>query len=140
MKLASLALIGLIGVAGCGAPEVTQPPAETTPAPKTSESGAIPITYLAPTKIGAYDVQAMYEEELKGGHFNIQVTGGEAAAVRIWVGPEDASGVVIAKTEIEDGFHHGHVEMPDPIPADARLWIDIESPTGELFKGSTPIK
>lgn len=77
---------------------------------------------------------------MKGGHFSIQVTGEEVAAVRIWVGPEDASGVVIAKTEIEDGFHHGHVEMPDPISADARLWIEIESPTGELFKGSTPLK
>ena len=82
----------------------------------------------------------MYEDKLEDGHFNLRITGGEVAAVREWVGPEDASGVMVVKTEIERDYHHGHVEMPSPIPADARLWIEIETPTGELVKGSTPVQ
>jgi catechol 2,3-dioxygenase-like lactoylglutathione lyase family enzyme len=100
----------------------------------------IPMTNLQPLKIGPYDVQPMYEEELADGHFNIKITGGDVAAVREWVGPEDASGVVVVRTEIENDYHHGHVEMPDPIPADARLWIEIETPDGERLKGSVPLQ
>ncbi len=99
----------------------------------------IPMTNLASLTIGEYEVQPMYEEELKDGHFNIRFTGGEVVAVREWVGPEDASGVVVVKTEIENDYHHGHIDMPDPIPADARLWIEIEAPDGTLHKGSVPL-
>lgn len=51
-----------------------------------------------------------------------------------------ASGVAIVKTEIENDYHHGHVEMPNPIPADARLWIEIETLAGERLKGSVPVQ
>ena len=100
----------------------------------------IPMTNLPALKLGAYNVQPMYEEDLGDGHFNIKIIGGEVAAVREWVGPEDASGVIVVKTEIENDYHHGHVEMPNPIPDDARLWIEIETPSGEKLKGSTPLK
>jgi catechol 2,3-dioxygenase-like lactoylglutathione lyase family enzyme len=118
---------------------------ETTPSEASAVSteeavvDTIPMTNLASLTIGDYEVQPMYEEELKDGHFNIRITGGEVAAVREWVGPEDASGVVVVKTEIENDYHHGHIDMPDPIPADARLWIEIEAPDGTLHKGSVPL-
>jgi hypothetical protein len=128
-------------LAGCsGEPKSTESamsPAQQATAPAAD---TIPMTNLQPTKIGPYEVQAMYEEKLSDGHFNVRVTGGEVAALREWVGPEDASGVMVVKTEIENDYHHGHVEMPDPIPADARLWIEIESPHGERHKGSVPLK
>lgn len=142
-------LFGLLAVtlvaAGCGGQgggEAATPPENTdqaTPAPPAPDYD-IPMTNLEPLKIGDYDVQPMYEEELKDGHFNIKITGGEVAAVREWVGPEDASGVVVVRTEIENDYHHGHVEMPTPIPDDARLWIEIETPDGERLKGSVPLK
>lgn len=96
---------------------------------------------FAAVKIGPYEVQPMFEEEIENGHYNIKITsGGEVKAVRMWVGPEDASGVMVVKTEIENDYNHGHVEVPSPVPADAKLWIEIESPAGETFKGSTPLK
>ncbi len=133
---------GLFFVVGCGSPpEATPtPPSETAAAPATSAEKSIPMTNLASLRIGPYDVQPMYEEKLEDGHFNIRITGGEVAAVREWVGPEDASGVVVVKTEIENDYHHGHVEMPNPIPSDALLWIEIETPAGERFKGSVPLR
>lgn len=95
---------------------------------------------FAAIKIGPYDVQPMFEEEIEDGHFNIKITGGEVKAVRGWVGPEDASGVMVVKTEIENDYHHGHYEIPTPLPADAVWWIEIETPTGETLKGSTPLE
>ena len=127
---------------GCsGGSEVAENavPVESVETSSETVVDTIPMTDLAPLTIGVYQVQPMYEEELKDGHFNLRITGGEVAAVREWVGPEDASGVVVVKTEIENDYHHGHIEMPDPIPADARLWIEIEAPDGSLHKGSVPL-
>jgi len=130
-------------VAGCGAPEPAGPVNSEPPAtPDVSSSEATSekkMTDLAPITIGPYTVQPMYEEELSDGHFNLKISGGEVAAVREWVGPEDASGVMVAKTEIERDYYHGHVEMPNAIPADARLWIEIETTDGQRLKGSTPL-
>lgn len=95
---------------------------------------------FAGIKVGPYDVQPMFEEEIVDGHYSIAVKGGEVKAVRIWVGPEDAAGVMVVKTEIENTYHHGHVEVPNPVPADAMLWVELESPSGETIKGSTPLK
>ena len=124
-------------LAGCG-DTVKESPA-TAPAEIVKSEEAIPMTNLQSLKIGVYDVQPMFEEEISDGHFNIRITGGEVTAVREWVGPEDATGVVVVKTEIENDYHHGHVDMPDPIPAGARLWIEIETPAGERLKGSVPL-
>lgn len=133
-------------VSGCGGegPDSASPPAAggqaTADTPPTTEETAIAMTHLPPIGIGNFTVQAMYEGDLADGHFNLTIEGGEIAAVREWVGPEDASGVVVVKTEIENDYHHGHVEMPSPLPADARLWVEIETPDGQRLKGSTPLK
>jgi len=146
MKRIAAVLLSVGLVAGCGgAPEpenaledMAESAAMAEAAP--AESDGITMFDLPPVTVGPYTVQAMYEERLEDGHFNLRITGGDVAAVREWVGPEDASGVVVVKTEIERDYHHGHVEMPDPIPDDARLWFEIETPDGERLKGSTPLK
>ncbi len=117
-----------------------EPPATEAVATGGKDVGGIMMYELPSVTIGAYTVQPMYEEKLADGHFNLRITGGEVAAVREWVGPEDASGVMVVKTEIERDYWHGHVEMPNPVPADALLWIEIETPTGDLLKGSTTLK
>lgn len=136
----------------CGQPQTVAPTEQSTPvaapAPASDPVAStaspatprVPMRNFAPVKIGKYDVQPMFEEEIKDGHFNIRVSGGEFNAVRIWVGPEDATGVVVVKTELENDYQHGHVEVPNPIPADAKLWIEIESPDGSTAKGSTPLE
>lgn len=133
-------------LAGCGGQQPATTPAEApaveAPAKEAvmQESEVPAMRNFAAVKIGPYDVQPMFEEEIPDGHYNIEVKGGEVKAVRVWVGPEDASGVMVSKTEIEHTYHHGHVELPDPIPADAMLWIEIEAPDGTTVKGSTPLK
>jgi hypothetical protein len=127
-------------VVGCSSPEPAAPeasaPAQTAPAQPNYD---IPMRNFSPLQIGPYAVQPMFEEEIEDGHFNIKITEDNVTAVRIWVGGEDPGDVMVVKTEIENDYHHGHVEIPNPIPAGAALWIEIETPEGELLKGSTPL-
>lgn len=59
----------------------------------------------------------------------------KATAVRFWIGTQDAKGSIKAKAEIEDpkdpNRWHVHAEIPSPIPAGSKLWVEIESGTGE---------
>ncbi|MBN8525006.1 MAG: hypothetical protein J0M02_06710 [Planctomycetes bacterium] len=60
-------------------------------------------------------------------------------AIRIWVGSESGRGSAKAKAEAEKGASgefSAHVELPDPLPADSRLWISIEPESGPTVKGS----
>lgn len=140
MKYYLLSFSLILALSACGAPEQAPSAPQVVNESEAPAAAEIKMTELPPVTIGPFTVQPMYEDELAGGHFNLKISGGDVAAVREWVGPEDASGVMVVKTEIERDYWHGHVEMPDPIPADARLWIEIETPTGELHKGSTPLQ
>jgi hypothetical protein len=59
----------------------------------------------------------------------------QAVAVRFWIGTEDAKGSVKAKAEIEDpndpNRWHTHAEIPNPIPPDSKLWVEVENDKGE---------
>ncbi|MCA9284198.1 MAG: hypothetical protein KDA22_03215 [Phycisphaerales bacterium] len=63
---------------------------------------------------------------------DVHVTGDLApiAAVRIWYGAADAAGSIKARADIEDpkdpAHWHTHVEVPDPIPAEAAVWVELE--------------
>lgn len=142
MKHLMIVAVGLaLALTGCSgeSPETETEGAAAAPAEAPEPDYEIPMTNMGAVTIGPYHVQPMYEEELSDGHFNLRITGPEFAAVREWVGPEDASGVMVIKTVVENDYQHGHVEIPDPIPADAKLWIEIETPEGEKLKGSVPL-
>lgn len=137
--------------AGCGGQAPTpaapaKPAAPATaeaPTTATAEEAAMPyppMRKFAPVTLGPYEIQPKFEEEIENGHYNFFVTsGGAVKAIRAWVGGEDPTGVMVVKTEIENDYNHGHLEVPKPLPADAMLWIEAESPGGETFKGSTPL-
>ena len=59
----------------------------------------------------------------------------KATAVRFWIGTQDAKGSIKAKAEVEDpkdpNRWHVHAEIPNPLPAASKLWVEIESSTGE---------
>lgn len=131
--------IGVVLI-GCGG-EPKVPAAEEHNAAQVEEESEenLPKTDLPAIKIGDYDVQPYYAGKLEQGHINIRVSGQEVGVVRVWVGPEDAAGVVVVKANLEGDHYCGDMEMPDPIPADARLWIEIESPTGERSKSNVPL-
>lgn len=148
-KTLAALVVGAAILSGCGGSKAA--PSATPAADASAKPGAPvatspnpqpypPMRNFAPVKIGPYDVQPKFEEEIENGHYNFFVKGGEVKAIRVWVGPEDPTGVMVVKTEIENDYNHGHLEIPKPLPADAMLWIEIEAPSGETFKGSTPLQ
>lgn len=65
---------------------------------------------------------------------------GNAAAVRFWIGTEDAKGSIKAKAEVEEGKWHTHAEVPDPLPAASKLWVEIEGKDGKKGVASFELK
>ncbi len=60
----------------------------------------------------------------------------DVAAVRMWIGDEEATGALKCKAAInKDGKGaHGHVETAETIPEGAQLWIAVENKTGGTAK------
>ncbi len=153
----NLMLASCVGVAvlsaGCGdestTPQTTDSPADTTgssaasPAPTTaaSEHGRIPIGET--TQAGLKLVATQDAPVTPGGEgaFDVVITGGKPKAVRFWVGTEDAKGSVKAKADEETTDNwHTHAEVPAPLPAGSKFWVEVEPPTGQAFTASFDLK
>lgn len=89
---------------------------------------------LGEQKVGEYNVKASRDGDVKAGAelpVDIWITGGaKVAAVRFWIGTEDAKGSMKAKAEIERDNWHTHGEVPSPMPEGSKLWIEIEAEGG----------
>lgn len=93
-------------------------------------------TPLPAAQAGPFQVKAHYTGDLSLGHVNFYVEGGKPKAVRAWVGNENADGVMVGKADWEDDHYCAHLEVADPIPADAALWLEIEDEGGASHKAS----
>lgn len=51
--------------------------------------------------------------------------------VRGWIGIESAKGSAKGKAHDEDGGLCIHAEVPNPIPADAKVWVEIDGDGGK---------
>lgn len=94
-----------------------------------------PVTQLGEQVSGTMKVSASRDGGIKAGGdapIDVWVTGNAkpVVAVRFWIGKQDAQGSMKAKADIEnpkDPTHwHTHAEIPDPLGADAKLWVEIE--------------
>ncbi len=102
---------------------------------------------LGTSKLGAFEVRASRDKgDIKpGGDAPVDVwidggVGKGVTAVRFWIGTEDAKGSIKAKADIEDGKWHTHTEVPSPIPAGGKLWVEIEESGGKKTVGSFDLK
>jgi hypothetical protein len=154
--IVALTLFALFTV-GCkdkaATPAPKSPAAAGTPAPKSTDDGhghghGGAAVELGSTTIGPYSVMASRDAgDLRPGGdapIDVWVTGDtpKVAAVRFWIGTEDAAGSVKAKADIETGptHWHTHAELPEPMPAGAQLWVEIEDEKGVKSTGSFPLK
>lgn len=68
----------------------------------------------------------------------------KVTSVRFWIGTQDAKGSVKAKAAVEDpkdpNRWHVHAEIPNPMPADSKLWVEIEDEKGVKAVGSFDLK
>lgn len=123
-------------------------------APKPSAPGhGGAVIALGEQTIGTFTAKATRDqgEIIAGKDAPIDVTISPAAgsqlkatAVRFWIGTQDAKGSVKAKAEIEDpkdpNRWHVHAEIPSPIPAASKLWVEIEDDKGGKVVGSFELK
>lgn len=91
-------------------------------------------TQLGEQESGGFKIKASRDGDLKAGGdapIDVWVTGGaKIAAVRFWIGTEDGKGSIKAKAELESDNWHTHAEVPDPLPAGAKLWVEVEAEGG----------
>ncbi len=105
------------------------------PAPVAGHSGE--AVELGESTVNGMRVKASRDQgDLKPGGdapIDIWLNGGvgDAAAVRFWIGTEDAQGSVKAKADVEAGHWHAHAEVPDPLPVESKLWVEIEAKDGK---------
>lgn len=139
---ATVAIVAMF-LQGCSQPGTnTADDAPTPPVPadapeKGKEAGV--KTDLSPIVLGAYTVNPYYLDDLAQGRINFNVAGGEVKAVRTWIGDEAATGALVIKAPWEDTHYCGDQEVPNPLPAGASLWVELETSGGELLKGSAPL-
>lgn len=143
------------GAAPSPAPAASHP--KSAPDPRSAETSTAPSSGtpthggetidLGTQKLGEFNVRASREKGAlePGGEAPVDVwvdggTGQGVAAVRLWIGTQDARGSIKAKAEFEHGKWHSHLELPTPMPAEARLWVEIEKSAGERSSGSFDLK
>lgn len=161
----ALMLAIVLAQSGCKEDPKPNPPAPKTGGPAAPSTGApggvadIPSSHggkiiaLGEGVFGPYKVKATRDlGPIKaGGDAPIDVTIDSASttapkvvAVRFWIGVQDAKGSVKAKADIEDpkapNRWHTHAEVSDPIPAGAKLWVEIEDEKGALTSASFDLK
>lgn len=95
-----------------------------------------PKTELGSQSAGGMTIVAAREGDVTAGKeatFDITVTGGagKPAAVRAWVGTQDGKGSIKGKAEAEGDGWHVHAEVPKPLPAGSKLWVEVETARGE---------
>lgn len=101
------------------------------------------MTSLGTTKIGAWDVKVAGEVKPgKEGHFDIELSGStdKPAAIRVWIGSQDARGAMKQKADGDGKEFHAHADVPNPIPDGAGFWIEIEDAKGVKTVGGVPLK
>jgi|CXWL01.1.fsa_nt_gi predicted small lipoprotein YifL len=120
-------------------------------APKAGHGGA--VIALGEQTIGSFTAKATRDEgQIVAGKdapidVTITPTAGattKTAAVRFWIGTQDAKGSVKAKAEIEGpkdpNRWHVHAEIPNPMPAGSKLWVEIEDDKGGTSVGGFDLK
>lgn len=140
--------------AGTGASDAAKPPAGAPgkpagePQPAAGHGHGGEVVELGTSIVGDLTVRASRDQgELRAGgdaaiDVSITTADGKPAsvtAVRFWIGTEDAKGSVKARAEIEDpkdpSHWHTHAEIPNPLPAGAQLWVEIETAEGKKTAG-----
>ncbi|MFN0056954.1 MAG: hypothetical protein ACKVX7_00725 [Planctomycetota bacterium] len=131
----ALSLTVLLGACTAEKPSTSPPakPAGTTPKDPHEKA---PVVELGSGPVGPFSVHVTRDVGAikPGGDAPIDATitagPGTPLAVRFWVGTQDATGSIKAKAEIEDpkspNRWHTHAEIPSPLPANSKVWVEIE--------------
>jgi len=99
---------------------------------------------LGTVEIAGFQVKAVGHGKIVAGtetDVDVFVSGGQGMpnAVRLWIGSVDGKGAMKMKAAINKDEAHNHVAVPSPMPADAKLCIELELAGGEKKVGILPL-
>lgn len=108
-------------------PPANTPPANTPAAPADDHGHGTPKP-LGSMTIGAHTFEVVQLGDVKAGEevpVELKFAAGKPlpATARAWIGVQSGEGSVKQKL---DKDLHGHVDVPAKLPADSKLWIEIE--------------
>lgn len=164
--IATLSAIPFLPLAGCDKKHDAPPPAPAAKGDdhahgagdshadaKPGPGHGGPVIDLGELDVGPFHARATRDAgEIVAGKeagFDVTITprdsaGPKVAAVRFWLGTQDAKGSVKARAEVEDpkdpNRWHTHAEVPGPLPAGSRFWFEIEDDQGGKHLGSFELK
>lgn len=107
-------------------------------APQTGDHPHGERQALGQAVLGAHTLAVFQEGALvpgKEAHIDLDVAAGQALpeVVRGWVGVESGQGSRKARFDKESATNlHGHLEVPDPLPAGSALWLEIDGAAGPV--------
>jgi len=89
-----------------------------------------------------FQVFQMGKVEGKEGVFEVALDKGSKApeALRAWVGVSSAEGSVKMRAEGKGPVYDLHVELPNPMPAKAQFWVEVQPAGGKKQKAAFDIK
>ena len=90
---------------------------------------------LGKKPVGEYTVSVIVIGEADPGEkvkFDIKLYQGKTdpKALRVWIGTEDGKGSAKATGSKGTTTYVGEVEVPKPLAADAKLWVELETDAG----------
>ena len=151
--LTILSIAGL-SVLGC---DQQQQPAQDTAAPAAHDHGDAddhdheggsdggvhggPKHELGSNDVGPHSMSVTQVGDVEaGGPATFEIVLDDEAAnpetVRAWVGNEQAIGSVKVRSVDRGEFFDADLEVPDPMPEDSRLWVEIQGDDGQRHTGS----
>jgi hypothetical protein len=142
-----LAAAGLFASCGDSGNDTAPPPTEKDAANQEEEDHDHDEVALGKFDIGGLMVEASQGhgavEAGKEGHLVIKLPYSDqgATVVRAWIGTEDRTMSSAGKGDYaasHDDFDI-HTLAPDPLPAGAKWWLEIEKPDGTKVVGSMPL-
>ena len=143
MRIYPMLICAVVFVGGCSSqddPQVSQQqqsqatPKQEAPRGAPLSLGMLQATIIAPT-----------EAPLAGStstlHLSLPEMGNPGNTVSAWCGGPDrrSSQVVEAAYEAADDAYRLAIPTPDPLPGDARWWIEVLQPDGARQVGSLPL-
>lgn len=142
--LAALALA--LALPSCGEdPAPHAPPPADGGQPGGGDHGANGVVQMGEQTIAGHQVKAARDGAGPLGAdapVDIWVDGGTGgmASCRFWIGTEDGKGSVKAKADVEVDHWHTHAEVPQPLPAGSKLWVELETAKGEKHRLSFELR
>lgn len=102
-------------------------------------------TSLGTASVAGVGVAVSHEAPFEAGktvtlHLGITPASPAPKSIRLWIGTEDGKGSAKAKADIHGDHGHADVEVPDPLPEGAALWVQVDPAQGDGAKSSLPLK